>query len=65
MELGFAHPDMMLRSMSSKQIAEWYAYATLEPVGNAQNIQTDEGKAKARRARVEGGLKSLMEKQGG
>ena len=54
---------MMLRVMSSKQIAEWYAYATLEPVGNPVNIESDEDKAKARRVRVEEGFKSLMEKQ--
>ena len=65
MELGYPHPDVMLASMTSKQSAEWYAYATIEQVGTPAEVKTKEGEAKARRARVESGFKSLMEKQNG
>jgi len=65
MELGYPHPDVMLQCMTSQQAAEWYAYATIEQVGNPVNVEDPKAVMKARRARVESGLKTLMEKRGG
>ncbi|MFO7905798.1 MAG: hypothetical protein R6U98_24280 [Pirellulaceae bacterium] len=31
--MGYPHPDQLLASMTSRQFAEWQAYATLEPWG--------------------------------
>lgn len=54
----------MLASMTARQAAEWFAYATVEQIGNpTPNVKTKEGEKKERRARVESGLRSLMEKQ--
>lgn len=54
----------MLADMTSVQAAEWFAYATIEQIGNpVPNVKTKEGQKKERRARVESGLRSLMEKQ--
>ncbi len=32
--LGVVHPDELLTRMSSRQLAEWQAYAELEPFGS-------------------------------
>ena len=56
---------MLLAQLTSRQVAEWIAYASIENVGDPVAIKTEEGEQKARRARVEGGFKSLMEKQSG
>lgn len=31
--MGFAHPDHLLKQLSSPQLSEWEAYDRLEPVG--------------------------------
>ena len=59
------HPDVLLAQLTSRQVAEWIAYASIEKVGDPVEIKTEEGEQKARRSRVEGGLKSLVEKQSG
>jgi hypothetical protein len=65
MQLGYPHPDVMLASMTARQAAEWYAYATIEQVGNPVSVEDPKAVAKARRARVEAGFRSLMEKNRG
>ncbi len=55
----------MLASMTARQAAEWYAYATIEQVGNPVSVEDPKAVAKARRARVEAGFRSLMEKNRG
>jgi len=55
----------MLREMTSRQLAEWEAYATIEPIGNPVDVVPPEKQRKVRRAKVEAGFKSLMEKQNG
>jgi hypothetical protein len=31
--LGYKHPDFLLSQLSSRQIAEWLAYNSIEPIG--------------------------------
>ena len=33
--MGYPHPDVLLRKLSSKQVAEWTAYDSLEPFGES------------------------------
>jgi len=33
LELGFAHPDDLLKNLTSSQISEWEAYNKIEPFG--------------------------------
>lgn len=33
LELGYPHPDHLLRELTSKQLSEWMAYFMLEPFG--------------------------------
>lgn len=33
MELGYRHPDELLNGLTSKQIAEWMTYGSIEPFG--------------------------------
>ena len=66
MTLGYAHPDHWLAELTSAQVAEWIAYATLENVGPPVPPDKEaqaEAKRKATRAKVEGGLRALKEKQ--
>ena len=53
----------MLASLTSKQVADWIAFASLEQIGNdvppdKEQIQKD--KNKAQRDKFEGGMRSLM-----
>lgn len=34
LELGFSHPDHLLRSLTAKQFQEWQAFYTLDPFGD-------------------------------
>ena len=34
--MGYPHPDILLRQLSSNQIAEWMAYSQLEPFGEKE-----------------------------
>ena len=34
--MGYAHPDVLLQELDSYQIAEWMAYAQLEPFGEQE-----------------------------
>lgn len=68
MALGYPHPDILLAQLTSRQVAEWVAFATLEPVGNAVPEDPEEVAArerKAKRAMFEGGMKALKEKRDG
>lgn len=65
--LGFAHPDIMLRQLDSRQIGEWMAFGMLEPIGApVPSDPEDEKKAKAQaqRDKVEGGLRALKQNRG-
>jgi hypothetical protein len=33
LQLGYPHPDILLAQLSSSQISEWMAYASIEPFG--------------------------------
>lgn len=34
MELGYAHPDDLLKQLTAEQLMEWQAYDSLDPIGN-------------------------------
>ena len=42
------HPDYLLERLTRAQLNQWYAYATLEPVGNpVKVVDKDEQRKKA------------------
>jgi len=57
---------MLLAELSSKQIGDWLAYGMLEQVGHPVPPDPEaqaKARAKTQRAKVEGGLRALKEKQ--
>ena len=57
----------MLASMTSKQIAEWLAFAKLEQIGEPvppDPEQAQKNKNKMQRDKLEGGLMALRDKRG-
>jgi hypothetical protein len=55
----------LLAQLSSRQLGEWMAFGTIEQIGNPVRIEDPMAKRKAKRAGIEAGLKSLMEKSNG
>jgi len=56
----------MLQMMTSKQLNEWMAFATMEPVGEPVPPDPEEMKKKKQqqqRANFEGGMRALMQKR--
>lgn len=33
MQLGFPHPDYLIEKLTASQLSEWYAFNSLEPIG--------------------------------
>ena len=55
----------MLAQLSSAQVADWMAYAQLEPVGNPVDIEAPKQKVKRIKSDLRGFFNSMMEKQDG
>ena len=58
---------MLLASLTSKQIAEWVAFGSLEQIGNdvpPDKEDVQKSKNKTQRAKLEGGLRALKDKRG-
>ncbi len=56
----------MLACMTSRQIADWMAFATLEPIGAPvppDKEDQEKAQAQAQRAKIEGGFRALIAKQ--
>ena len=61
--MGYPHPDILLKSITSKQLADWMAFATLEQVGEPvppDKEKIAKAKKKEHRDKFEGGMRSLM-----
>ena len=63
MVLGYPHPDHLLRQLTSRQLTEWMAYATIEQVGNPVAIPDPVADRKDKRGEIEAGFKRMQEKQ--
>lgn len=35
--MGYAHPDILLEQLTSSQITEWWAYDTVDPIGERRD----------------------------
>lgn len=61
MELGYPHPDHLLRALTSSQLAGWLSYCRLMKVGPPMPNDPN-AERKNQRMKFEDGMRHLMNK---
>jgi len=59
------HPDYLLERLTRKQINEWYAYATVEPVGNPTKDVDEDKVRKQKQGMYRSFFKTMKDKFNG
>ena len=65
LELGCLHPDYLLERLTRAQLNQWYAYATLEPVGNPVEVIDKDEQRKQVQGKFRNFFQNLKRKQDG
>ena len=61
MELDYLHPDHLLRSLTSSQLAGWLSYCRLMKIGPPLPADPD-AERKQQRMKFEDGMRNMMNK---
>ena len=59
------HPDFLLERLTRAQLQQWFAYATLEPVGNPVEVVDKDEERKKAQGKYRGIFQRIKDKYNG